>query len=220
MSEKSLAAALIAAQQAAQGVTKDSKNEFHRYKYASSEAIIEEARAALSSAGLAVLTLGWKPSEDKTTMCVRYRLLALSGELLDFECSTAIVPEKGRPQDKAEATALTYSLGYFLRGLLLLPRVDAEHEVDKRNDTGKEAKPAVPAAESGPTATVFSKSEHETFLRQTATASEAGLEEIGKSAFAAYRRGGLSADEYKGVKDAGALRLSILQGKAKKGAAA
>jgi len=32
------------------------------------------------------------------------------------------------------ATALTYNLGYFLRGLLLLPRVEEGHEVDQRND--------------------------------------------------------------------------------------
>jgi len=54
-----------------------------------------------------------------------------------FECatSTPAIEEKGRPRDKAVATALTYSLGYFLRGLLLLPRVDEATDVDRRDDT-------------------------------------------------------------------------------------
>ena len=40
--------------------------------------------------------------------------------------------KKGTPLDKAVAAALTTSLAYWLRDLLLIPRVD--HEMDKRND--------------------------------------------------------------------------------------
>jgi hypothetical protein len=40
--------------------------------------------------------------------------------------------EKGRPLDKALAGALTSSLGYWLRSLLLVPRDD--EEMDKRDD--------------------------------------------------------------------------------------
>lgn len=136
-----IAAAIVSATQAAQAVTKASVNQFDRYKYASAESIISEAREALTSAGLAVVTNGWSvgwPSEGDERpahLVVRYRLVHVSGETFDPDpCETAIIPIKGRPYDKAEATALTYSLAYFLRGLLLLPRVDEDAEVDRRDD--------------------------------------------------------------------------------------
>lgn len=131
---KLFAAALIAAQQAAQAVAKGAKNGFHGYRYASAEAIIAEGRSALSSAGLGVIPLSWEVSPDKTTIEVRYRVYHVSGEHLDGHFQTSVIPDKGRPQDKAEATALTYNLGYYLRALLLLPRVEADAEVDSRDD--------------------------------------------------------------------------------------
>ena len=51
---KSIRAALLVAQQLLPGVLKDSKNDFHKYKYVSSESMIREARAALHGAGLAL----------------------------------------------------------------------------------------------------------------------------------------------------------------------
>jgi lysozyme len=45
-----------------------------------------------------------------------------------------------RPLDKAVATAMTYNLGYFLRGLLLLPRVEEGTDVDQRDDRTHEPK--------------------------------------------------------------------------------
>lgn len=44
------------------------------------------------------------------------------------------MPEKGRPLDKAFATALTTALKYWLRDLLLLPRVVADDDMDTRDD--------------------------------------------------------------------------------------
>lgn len=137
--------ALVQAQQSAQAVHKSSVNAFHHYKYSSAEAIIAEAREALSSAGLALLTTGWTPYAvgDSPGISVHYLLVHVSGESIQFSpCITAVVPDKGRPLDKAQATALTYSLGYFLRGLLLLPRV--EEEVDQRDDRPKEDKAPAP----------------------------------------------------------------------------
>ena len=148
------AAALVKAQQAARSVEKDSSNSFHRYKYASAEAIIDEARGALVSAGIACLSTGWtfvataatdrsppvvskdgKPSPVAVgRVFVQYRVLHESGEWMQFEASTPVIPESGRPEDKAEATALTYNAGYFLRGLLMLPRVEEGSQVDERDD--------------------------------------------------------------------------------------
>jgi hypothetical protein len=127
-----LCKAMLAAQKQAQAVDKGSVNSFHRYKYASAEAIIAEARQALTSAGIVVSAIGW--SSDGNRVAVKYLVAHESGECIVSTCSTAVVPDKGRPLDKAESTALTYNLGYFLRGFLLLPRVDPSAEVDSRDD--------------------------------------------------------------------------------------
>lgn len=141
-----LAAALVVAQRAAQAVGKDATNAFHKYKYASSEAIIEEARGALNGAGLTVLTTSWslvplattEESAQQALVRVTYRILHESGESMDCPTESYVVPEKGRPWDKAHAGALTTSLAYFLRGLLLLPREDEETAVDRRDDRNYE----------------------------------------------------------------------------------
>ncbi len=56
-----------------------------------------------------------------------------------------VLPEKGRPVDKAEATALTYSLGYVLRGLLKIPRTADADDLDQRDDRGRDPTPRPPA---------------------------------------------------------------------------
>lgn len=139
-----IAAAIVDAQGRISAVAKDATNSFHRYRYASAEAVIAEARHALNGAGLAALCLGWRivpdaqPTEGSTGLDrieVRYRLLHKSGAFLDLETSTPVIPDKGRPEDKAEATALTYNLGYTLRGLLLIPRGEEDADADRRDDT-------------------------------------------------------------------------------------
>lgn len=123
--------ALIRAQKTAKEVAKSSENSYHRYAYASAESIIAEARDALGQHGLAV-TASWTVVDGRVN--VQYILMHEDGARESFFATTPIVPEKGRPVDKAEATALTYNMGYFLRGLLLLPRVEKGAEVDARDD--------------------------------------------------------------------------------------
>lgn len=141
-----LASALLEAQRKAQAVGKDSTNTHQRYQYASAEAIIGEARKALNVSGLVLITLAWRlvsvaanASKDYSATAYRidvtYKLLHQTGEWHLFECSTPVVPGKGRPEDKAEFSALTANLAYFLRGLLLLPRLD-EDAIDQRDDSG------------------------------------------------------------------------------------
>lgn len=135
-----MAAALVGAQKHAQAVTKTSKNTFHGYKYASAEALIAEGREALADNGLAVMPVEWRvlPVDGiegvRSKVEVTYMLVHESGASVTAKCETSILPEKGRPQDKAEATALTYNLGYYLRGLLLLPREEPGTSVDARDD--------------------------------------------------------------------------------------
>jgi hypothetical protein len=58
-----------------------------------------------------------------------------------------VVPERGRPLDKAFAVALTTSLSYLLRDLLQMPRGD-EADMNARNDLPQEQhRPAKPQAE-------------------------------------------------------------------------
>lgn len=131
---KALAAALVKAQLAADAVGKGSTNAHMKYKYASAEAMLAEGREALAGAGLALLQKGWEVSADRSMVLVQYLLLHESGESLEWAAGTSVVPGPGRPQDKSEAAALTYSIAYTIRGLLLLPRVDDTASVDARDD--------------------------------------------------------------------------------------
>jgi hypothetical protein len=159
-----LARALVAAQKAAKAVAKDAENTFHRYKYASAEAIVDEARGALSDNGLAVMPLSvkrdpdqpdhvWETGEDEKTgkptswivtprrILSTYRLLHESGQWQDFEMSTPVIPEKGRPEDKAEFGSRTENLGYAMRDLLLIPRgTEGANVPSGRDDTDKDVR--------------------------------------------------------------------------------
>lgn len=145
---KALMGALLKAQQAAKTVAKDSQNSYSKYAYASSDDVIAEARSALTGAGLVFLCTGWKPVTEQAgdgvmlaRMVVDYALChPESGEEMKTQTSTPIMPEKGRPEDKAEATALTYNLGYTLRGLLLIPRGDSDADADRRDDRGRDTR--------------------------------------------------------------------------------
>jgi len=143
---KALAAALVKAQLAAEAVGKDKANAFHKYRYASAEAMLAEGREALATCGLALFQKGWSVSPDKAMMSVQYMLIHDSGDTLEWNAETSIIPDKGRPQDKAEAAALTYSIAYTIRGLLLLPRVDEQASVDARDDRNHEPRRGPPVA--------------------------------------------------------------------------
>lgn len=148
-----LYAALARAIGRAGAVEKTAENTYHRYKYASAEGLISEARGALAAEGLCVFPRWWKlkphagleqrtGSDGKSLppgyfadVEVLYIVAHADGASMECEAITPVICEKGRPEDKALAGALTYSLGYFLRALLLLPRVDEENDVDQRDDS-------------------------------------------------------------------------------------
>lgn len=153
MDQTSLFKALAAAQADVQAQGKDSTNTFHKYKYTSMEDLLIEARRVLTKHGLAasiddVTIVPGVPydakeiDKDGHQITVTYRddVLACqctlrheSGESFSCQRQQYILPEKGRPPDKALATANTFAIGYWLRDLLLIPRVD--DEPDKRDDT-------------------------------------------------------------------------------------
>ena len=141
---KAIMAALLVAQKAAVAVAKESRNQHYNYAYASTEAMIEEGKAALIGAGLVLSQLSWTPcgpGEIGSYVNIQYELLCPEGGVgVRWSSRTPVIPEKGRPLDKAQSTALTYSLGYTIRGLLLLPRVEPGTEVDAR-DTDRPPEP-------------------------------------------------------------------------------
>ena len=158
-----IGAALCAAQAAAEAVEKGSKNAHQGYKYASAESIIREARGALAGAGLAFYresaTVEWEPPvvvetrngpRNQRTGLVRATYVLRHGdEKIVVESETPALAEAGRPEDKAVATALTYSLGYVLRDLLLLPRVEEGTDVDQRDDRDRVPARRIPVHASG-----------------------------------------------------------------------
>jgi len=123
-------------------VIKDAKanyGERARYAYVSADQMVTECRKALHSAGLILVresySVQWA-QEAGAILYSNYLLVhAASGiSVTSTQSPWFIIEAQGRPLDKALAGALTTSLSYFLRDLLLVPRED-EAEMDQRNDT-------------------------------------------------------------------------------------
>ena len=151
-----IATALVAAQKSLKGVHKTSTNNHHKYDYASSESIYAECRDALFEQGLIVVPLSSSAShaQDGTWLVRHYRVLHESGEHLDADQVWPVVPGNGRPLDKALASAATASLAYFLRDLLLLPRVEKGVDLDdNERDHGFDDKPEPPPKASAQSTT-------------------------------------------------------------------
>lgn len=147
-----LAGALIKAQAKCRAVEKDARNTYHKYNYASAEAIIEEAKGPLNECGLALMPVGLhvnghdREGENRFELEREFLLLHESGESVPIKCHWPICPDKGRPLDKATASADTTSLAYTLRDLLLMPRVGGDDDMSGRDDTSKPAAPVKPVA--------------------------------------------------------------------------
>lgn len=179
-----LSTALVAAQSSCAAVEKGNKSG-QGYKYASAENMISEARVALNSSGLALLRVAshvtWNDTlpDGKTrigSVFCDYLLVHTSGESLALSSETPAIVQAGRPDDKAVATALTYSLGYFLRDLLLLPRVEEGTDVDQRHGDQHYAPP--PPVDYNAIAAAFAS-------RIVGAESDAEIKAVGKEAAAA-----------------------------------
>ncbi len=146
-----LAAALARAIARSHAVAKDATNAHMRYQYASAEAVLEEARAALAAEGIALLPAASSVEWHSETAGVLKRtyVLMFGAEALSATQEWPVLCDRGRPQDKAAASALTTSLAYWLRDLLLLPRL-GEHQMDRDPpEPRREARPA-PKADPAP----------------------------------------------------------------------
>ena len=146
-----LYAALSRAQARARAVEKDARNQFHKYDYASAEAILHESKECLTSEGLAVIPskLFCSPLAEQWQGAVAmlnatWIVVHAAGGSLVIEGSWPVIPEKGRPYDKALAAARTASLGYLLRDLLNLPRVEKGTDLDANERDQHHAEPPTP----------------------------------------------------------------------------
>ena len=147
--KQNLASALLAAQQALPSVGKDSqfKGGTYGYSYTSSETMIAACRTVLHGAGLVLRRAGWTFEGTPDGGIVKSQFVLThpaSGESITDEVAWVAVPRGQQPIDKAMAGALTASLGYALRDLLLVPRED-ENEMDRQDDSKFQPKRAAPA---------------------------------------------------------------------------
>lgn len=130
---------------------KDGWNDYHKFKYSTADGVIETAKEALAFTGVAII-----PHKQKMSILMvgntaiyaldrTWLLCHSSGECVPMVLEGwPVIPEKGRPLDKALAVALTTSLSYLLRDLLQMPRGD-EAEMNARDDRPKQQAPAKPA---------------------------------------------------------------------------
>lgn len=148
-----LAKALIAAQASIKAIPHDARNDFHKYRYTSAEAILTECKAVLAANGLALLPGDQSivALEGQLLLVRHFTLLHTSGEERLLTTAWPIVPDKGRPADKATASAATTSLAYLLRDLLLAPRVDPSDDLAGREDRPEPARkrPAATPSKDG-----------------------------------------------------------------------
>jgi hypothetical protein len=154
-----LVKALVAAQAMVRSVALDGENTSQRYRYATTEAILDEGRRVLTAHGLALWLVGTDYQDTAITtpgtrerpesqtiagwvMTCAYRLEHAGGETRDIRVVVPVIPGGGRPLDKAMMGARTSSLGYVIRDLLLMSRGE-ENDPNQRDD--RDYEPGAPA---------------------------------------------------------------------------
>lgn len=163
-----LAAALAAARKSAPTIAKLGSNDAHNFKYAQGEDVIEACRAVLAANGLSLFPVrlaAREPTKSESIglegkagrygvphsiLCGSYWLLHESGARVDLYFETPIVPERGRPLDKATFAAETEQLAYAHRDVLGAKRgttldVAGREDSDDHGDQPPPARPQPPA---------------------------------------------------------------------------
>ena len=124
-----LATALAAAQASADRIDKDSRNDFARYDYTSAEALMAMWTKIGEAPGLSLYpaALNIEGGVLRTCWILEH---AESEGTREIRMDWPIVEAKGKPMDKAVASARTSSLGYLIRDLLSAPRVHPTDDMD------------------------------------------------------------------------------------------
>ncbi len=124
-----LMTAVLKAQGRIDSAPKSSRNEFSAYDYTSAETMIALARGALLAEGVLVSVVAWAVEGLVLKLSI---LVAGHGGWMLSNLQWPIVEGKGKPLDKAVASALTSALREYLRVLLLIPR--GTEDMDARED--------------------------------------------------------------------------------------
>jgi hypothetical protein len=140
-----LFAALAKAQQAAVTVGKDARNQQANYNYASAEAMMRAARAAMADTGLAIMSTWTQQASDIpegmdignqfvcATVTEHFVVTHEGGGWIGGRAEIDAIASKRTPPHKAVAASATYMHGFVLRHLLNLDRAeDGEHAVDSQ----------------------------------------------------------------------------------------
>jgi hypothetical protein len=126
--------ALFLAQTRARAIDRDARDEFHQFNYVSTEQMILTAQQILQEVGVRLDIAEQEVEVDSIgrpwLKRVYHTMHVASDHYQAFSQVWPIVEGKGKPLDKATASAMTSSLGYFLRDLLLLARVEKGTELD------------------------------------------------------------------------------------------
>ena len=124
-----LSTALAAAQASADRIDKDSRNDFARYDYTSAEALMAMWTKIGEAHGLSLYpaALNIEGGVLRTCWILEH---AESEGTREIRMDWPIVEAKGKPMDKAVASARTSSLGYLIRDLLIAPRVHPTDDMD------------------------------------------------------------------------------------------
>ena len=133
--------ALVAAQSEADRIAKDSRNDFARFDYTSAESMMEMWTAISARHGFSLYPAALSIDGDTLRGC--WVLEHVSGDTRDIQVDWPIVEAKGKPRDKALATARTSSLGYLIRDLLIAHRVHPTDDMD--HPTWSQTEPPPPA---------------------------------------------------------------------------
>lgn len=150
--EPTLVRALHAAQFEANRIDKDSKNTFSNYDYTSAESMMSMWTEISGRHGLALfpleLNIRYNPG-DPPILQTTWLLSHIRGEDRTLTMEWPIVTGKGKPMDKAIASARTSSLGYLIRDLLVAPRIHPTDDMDhtrwsEPQQPTKPKRPAVP----------------------------------------------------------------------------
>ena len=130
--KKTLREALAQAQALADRIPKESTNQFARFDYTSAEAMFDMWTKISEATGLVLTPVSFRFDRGEPPMLnCRWNLEHVeSTDVRPLEWDWPLVTGKGKPMDKAMASARTSSLGYLIRDLLVAPRVNGTDDMD------------------------------------------------------------------------------------------
>lgn len=140
-----IAKALLAFQAEAHGVVKDSKNPHFKNRYASLEAVVDEARPVLQRVGISWMQAPGKINAGNIGMTTLL-MHAASGQWISSDMEIPL----GKQDPQGAGSAITYAQRYALMASLGLPPLDDDAEsAMPRNDSSSAPQQGRNAAGAG-----------------------------------------------------------------------